>query len=182
MKLFWNTMFVLVSLVLLCFARPCAAQIPKPEPATKPKPATQNQAAAKKQKGPKKLRFRMQQLHKDFNEGCAVGDINNDGHLDVTAGGFCYMGPNMKQYPLRRLLPFRDDYMENNGEHLVDVNKDGWLDVVSGSFMQPELSWYENPGRTAPKEDWWNVKILVKTDQTHNENTRLHDLDCDSIG
>ena len=35
----------------------------------------------------------MQQLHKDFNEGCAVGDINNDGHLDVTAGAFCYHGP-----------------------------------------------------------------------------------------
>ena len=82
----------------------------------------------------------MQQLHKDFNEGCAVGDINNDGHLDVTAGAFCYMGPEFKQYPLRRLLPFRDDYMENNGEHLIDVNNDGWLDVVSGSFMQPNSS------------------------------------------
>ena len=110
-----------------------------------------------------------------------VGDINNDGHLDVTAGAFCYMGPEFNQYPLRRLLPFRDDYMENNGEHLVDVNKDGWLDVVSGSFMQPELFWYENPGTTTPKDYWWNVHRLVNTEQTHNENTRLHDLDGDGI-
>jgi hypothetical protein len=92
------------------------------------------------------------------------------------------MGPEFKQHPLRRLLPFRDDYMENNGEHLVDVNNDGWLDVVSGSFMQPELFWYENPGTTTPKDDWWNVHRLVNTEQTHNENTRLHDLDGDGIG
>ena len=182
MKFFWNILFVWASLVLLCLAGPCVAQTPNPQPAPKKQQAPKKQATPKKRKAPKKLRFRMQQLHKDFNEGCAVGDINNDGHLDVTAGAFCYMGPDMKQHPLRRLLPFRDDYMENNGEHLVDVNKDGWLDVVSGSFMQPELFWYENPGTTTPKDDWWNVHILVNTEQTHNENTRLHDFDGDGIG
>ena len=148
MKLSWNMVFVQMGLVLLCLAGPCVAQVSKNKTVPTPQPAQKKQAVATKQpvprkrKAPQKLRFRMQQLHKDFNEGCAVGDINNDGHLDVTAGAFCYMGPEFKQYPLRRLLPFRDDYMENNGEHLVDVNNDGWLDVVSGSFMQPELFWY----------------------------------------
>ena len=32
------------------------------------------------------LSFRVQGLHKDNNEGCAVGDLNNDGKLDIVAG------------------------------------------------------------------------------------------------
>ena len=149
--------FVQAGFVVLCLAGPCVAQVSKCKTVSTPQSAQKKQVVAtkqpvpKKRKVPKKLQFRVQQLHKDFNEGCAVGDINNDGHLDITAGAFCYMGPEFKQHPLRRLLPFRDDYMENNGEHLVDVNNDGWLDVVSGSFMQPELFWYENPGTNGPK-------------------------------
>ena len=103
MKLSWNMVFVQVGLVLLCLAGPCVAQVSKNKTVPTPQPAQKKQAVATKQpvprkrKVPQKLRFRMQQLHKDFNEGCAVGDINNDGYLDVTAGAFCYMGPEFKQ-------------------------------------------------------------------------------------
>ncbi|MBT6055195.1 MAG: hypothetical protein HOH16_07175, partial [Planctomycetaceae bacterium] len=70
MKLFQNMVSVQAGLVLLCLAGPCVAQSPKNQAAPKKQPVP------KKRKAPKKLRFRMQQLHEDFNEGCAVGDIN----------------------------------------------------------------------------------------------------------
>jgi hypothetical protein len=148
-------------------------------------------ASASAQQGKKKpqprLRFKVQQLHVDNNEGCAVGDINKDGILDITAGAFWYEGPDMIQHPLRRLLPFQTDYMENNGEHLVDMNGDGWLDVVSGTFMRPQLYWYENPGTGNPgasddQSGWWDVHELVNTKHVANENTMMHDLDGDGIG
>ena len=48
------------------------------------------------------LRFRVQQLHLDNNEGCAVADFDRDGHLDISAGEFWYAGPDFKvKRPLR---------------------------------------------------------------------------------
>ena len=44
-----------------------------------------------------------------------LSDFNKDGIPDITAGAFWYEGPDMIQHPLRRLLPFQTDYMENNG-------------------------------------------------------------------
>ncbi len=145
-------------------------------------PLASASAQQRKKKPQPRLRFKVQQLHLDNNEGCAVGDINKDGVPDITAGAFWYEGPDMIQHPLRRLLPFGADYMENNGEHLVDVNGDGWLDVVSGSFMLPQLSWYENPGADDDQSGWWKVHELVNTEHVQNENTRMHDLDGDGIG
>ncbi len=133
-------------------------------------------------KAPPRVHFRVQQLHVDNNEGCAVGDINKDGNLDITAGEFWYAGPEMTQHPLRKLLPFGADYLENNGEHLADVNGDGWLDVVSGSFMLSKLSWYENPGPSGKWDERWTAHELVDTEHVKNENTRMHDFDGDGAG
>ena len=131
---------------------------------------------------PPKVSFSVKQLHVDNNEGCAVGDVNKDGHLDVTAGEYWYAGPDFVRRPLRKVLPFGADYMENNGEHLLDVNADGWLDVVAGSFMRPQLFWYENPGPSGQWDKMWKVHVLVDTKVLRNENTQMRDLDGDGIG
>src|SRR5438105_10399523 len=82
-------------------------------------------AAAKKQAAAAGLKFRVQQLHVDNNEGCAVADFNRDGHLDISAGEFWYPGPGFtEKKPLRKLEPFGQDYLTNNGEHAYDVNGD----------------------------------------------------------
>jgi hypothetical protein len=136
----------------------------------------------KKRKAPPRVHFRVQALHLDNNEGCAVGDINKDGVPDITAGEFWYEGPQFVKRPLRRILPFGTDYMENNGEHLLDVNGDGWVDVVSGSFMDSKLSWYENPGPDGGWDEVWIAHELVETGHVKNENTRMRDLDGDGVG
>ncbi len=67
-----------------------------------------------KKKAPPSLKWEVKQLHKDNNEGAAVGDINGDGKLDVTAGEYWYPAPDFPQKPVRKVLPFGADYMQNN--------------------------------------------------------------------
>jgi hypothetical protein len=141
-------------------------------------PPGKAKAAAKKPAG---LKFRVQQLHVDNNEGCAVADFDRDGHLDVSAGEFWYRGPAFKeQKPLRKLEPFQKDYLTNNGEHAYDVNGDGFPDIVSGSFMEADIAWYQNPGAEGLKSGaLWVRHVLINTGLGQNEITLMQDLDGD---
>tara|TARA_R110000850_G_scaffold85842_5_gene185122 strand:+ start:1574 stop:2785 length:1212 start_codon:yes stop_codon:yes gene_type:complete len=127
-----------------------------------------------------KQTWRVQQLHRDNNEGIAVGDIDGDGKLDVTAGEYWYQAPDFKQRPVRKILPFGDDYLQNNSEHLLDMDGDGDLDVLAGAFTLPIVNWYENPGAGNYDDiEGWAVHQLLDTETAHNEATFLHDIDKD---
>jgi hypothetical protein len=152
---------VLPLFVLAAFAATLAAQ----QKGKKPVPAT--------------LKWRVQQLHKDNNEGCAVGDINGDGKLDVTAGEFWYAAPEFKPQPVRKLMPFGTDYVQNSSEHLHDMDGDGDLDILSIAFTLPNLNWYENPGAGNYGEGGWKAHDLGDTGVNKNEAAFFHDFDGD---
>ena len=132
-----------------------------------------------KPKGPPKLTWRVQQLHKDNNEGLALGDINGDGKTDITAGENWYAAPDFKPQPVRKLMPFGKDYMQSCGEHLYDMDGDGDLDILSIAFTLPVLNWYENPGKGNHAVENWKAHDLIDTGVKANEACFLHDFDKD---
>ncbi|MFK5921668.1 MAG: FG-GAP-like repeat-containing protein [Verrucomicrobiota bacterium] len=134
---------------------------------------------AVKGKKPAGLKFKVQQLRMDNNEGVAVGDINGDGKLDVVAGEYWYAAPDFKGLKIRTLETFGKDYMMNNSDHLLDVDGDGDLDVVAGGFTVSEVFWYENPGKGKYEGEGWKGHLLADTGTSHNEISYLHDIDGD---
>lgn len=125
------------------------------------------------------LKFEPRLLAIDSNEACDIADFNQDGVLDVSAGRNWYAGPDFVARPLRDIGEFGKDYLKNNGEHAYDVNGDGWIDIVSGSFFEPELFWYENPGKEGLElGKLWPQHPLATTAKS-NEITFLHDFNGD---
>lgn len=124
--------------------------------------------------------FAVEVLAVDTNEGCDVGDVDNDGDLDVVAGRLWFAAPEFTPRPLRALGEFGADYSASSGEFLHDVDGDGWLDVLSVPFLEPELCWYRNPGAAAlAKGKLWPRAVLVDTKERANEMAWLRDMDGD---
>jgi hypothetical protein len=156
-----------------CLLVACAFQLPAPaDPSIRGAPAIEAEP----------LEFAARLLAVSPNEGCAVGDVDRDGRVDLTAGPLWFRAPDFEARPLREVPEVAGGgYLANNGEHLVDVDGDGWLDLVSGSFFDAELCWYRNPGAEALARGLrWPRAVLGKVGVA-NEITTVCDLDGDDM-
>lgn len=130
---------------------------------------------------PLNLRWQIEPLALDANEGCAIGDMDGDGKKDVVAGRNWYASPTFTPRPLRTIEDW-NGYIQSNGDFLLDVNRDGRMDVVAGSFVPTELAWYQNPGAEGLRlGHTWTRQLFVDTKASENEAQLMHDIDRDGI-
>ena len=127
------------------------------------------------------LRWQIEPLALDANEGCAIGDVDGDGKSDVIAGRNWYPSPSLTPRPLRNIEDW-NGYVQSNGDFLMDVNRDGRVDVIAGSFVPTEIAWYENPGAEGLRLGrTWTRHAWVDTKASENEAQLMHDIDKDGI-
>jgi hypothetical protein len=106
--------------------------------------------------GPKFITHRVGKFR---SEACGVGDINNDGRLDIVASPYWYEAPDWKPHQFASLegkvdekgqthtvnekgIGYWDDFMNLP----LDVDGDGLLDVVTCSWFSRQIDWYHNTG------------------------------------
>ncbi|MEW6358544.1 MAG: FG-GAP-like repeat-containing protein [Planctomycetota bacterium] len=86
-------------------------------------------------------------------EAVAVGDVNNDGFLDVVAGRWgtfnrLYLNDTMGGFDPGSNIG--TDMDNTDAIALADVNGDGWLDVIAGNYGQTNKLYISNLGVFSP--------------------------------
>jgi hypothetical protein len=131
--------------------------------------------------------FDKQTVTKDFvAEGCAVADFNRDGHADVAAGRYLWLGPDFKQktaYTPERnnpTGPSKTPYTAETGysdyfiQFAYDFNADGWQDILVYGLPGEPAFVFENPQGKAG--DWTRHNIF---DVADGESPDLLDINGD---
>ncbi|MBL4882993.1 MAG: VCBS repeat-containing protein [Planctomycetaceae bacterium] len=125
------------------------------------------------------IKFKVQRLTVDANEGVDVADVDQDGKLDVVAGRNWYRAPDFVPHPLRGIEDW-NGYVTSNGDFAYDVNGDGWVDVIAGAFLSTEINWFENPKTEGLRlGQMWKKHLMVDSKLTQNEGSMFTDIDGD---
>lgn len=136
-----------------------------------------------------KVTFKKTTLDRAFrSEGVGMGDFNNDGFLDISAGSVWYENPGPEARSVSEGSPwtmhvlgekpnsfdiktYGDTFM-NWGE---DINRDGRLDLVVVDFPGRQTWWFENPGHASAEP--WKRNVVVPV--TNDESPLFVDLNGD---
>lgn len=123
-------------------------------------------------------RFRLQRLNEFYYSwGAIAADINRDGHLDIVAGPFYYLGPDYttsREIYLASTVNPSTEYASNcMFNFALDVNGDGWPDVIESADGRA-ANLYINPAGEPRR--WKKFEIIPRV---QSEIALLRDLDRD---
>jgi hypothetical protein len=121
-------------------------------------------------------RFRMQALNEFYYSwGPSIADINKDGHPDVVAGPYYYLGPDYnvaREIYMAQTIDASTQYF-NGVQYAYDFTGDGWPDVINALFTRPTIL-YVNPKGESRRWD-----SFVVSDALSSEIALLKDVDGD---
>ncbi len=141
-----------------------------------------------------KVSFKKTKLDGAFrSEGGGMGDFNNDGLLDISAGSVWYENPGplpgvtggltppaRQEWPMHVLGEKANSFdIKTYGDTFMnwadDVDHDGRQDIIVVDFPGKQTWWFQNPGH-ASKEPWKKHAIVPVT---NNESPQYADVDGD---
>ena len=133
------------------------------------------------------ISFKKQTLTAEFvAEGCAIGDFNRDGHMDLTAGCYIWLGPDFSRR--RNFTPARENasgptktpydpakgYSDFFLIYAFDFNGDGWEDILVYGIPGESALLFLNP---QGKDALWEQHAIF--DIADGESPDLKDLNGD---